>query len=145
MDARAARSLLSSLGDLRRSNLTGNETNDSKSRVKSVRCQVPRVPEGATHLGGPSFYEHREVSFVGRPCPLERLEEHLNRPLGRSSGLHWLWVEALAPPYLPDSLKKRDPTKGWGTRESQVISPTTTPGTESPFEPSLIQLPQASP
>ncbi|CAE6934857.1 EGH1 [Symbiodinium sp. CCMP2456] len=41
--------------------------------------KVPLTPNGATHIRGPQFYEHREVSFVGRPCSLEDLDMHLQR------------------------------------------------------------------
>ena len=41
--------------------------------------KVPTCPDGATHLGGPEFYEHRDVSFVGRPCSLQELDVHLER------------------------------------------------------------------
>ena len=41
--------------------------------------KVPTHPDGATHLGGPIFYQHRDVSFVGRPCSLEKLDLHLQR------------------------------------------------------------------
>ena len=41
--------------------------------------KVPLNPNGATHLGGSQFYEHRQVSFVGRPCPIEDLDMHLQR------------------------------------------------------------------
>ena len=41
--------------------------------------KVPTHPDGATHLGGPIFYQHRDVSFVGRPCSLEKLDMHLQR------------------------------------------------------------------
>lgn len=40
--------------------------------------KVPVAPDGATHrLEG--FYDHRNVSFVGRPCLLEEAAEHLDR------------------------------------------------------------------
>ena len=41
--------------------------------------KVSKRPDGATHLGGSEFYDHRSVSFVGRPCDLEDLEMHLER------------------------------------------------------------------
>ncbi|MDY6875987.1 MAG: cellulase family glycosylhydrolase [Chloroflexota bacterium] len=40
--------------------------------------KVPLRPNGATHvLEG--FYDHRNVSFVGRPFPLEEADEHFSR------------------------------------------------------------------
>jgi hypothetical protein len=39
--------------------------------------KVP-YPHGATHVRE-GFYEHRDVSFVGRPFPLEEADEHLRR------------------------------------------------------------------
>lgn len=40
--------------------------------------KVPAIPNGATyHAAG--FFEHRNVSFVGRPFPLEEADEHLKR------------------------------------------------------------------
>jgi hypothetical protein len=39
--------------------------------------KVP-FPDGATHIRE-GFYNHREVSFVGRPFPLEEADEHLAR------------------------------------------------------------------
>ena len=41
-------------------------------------AKVPRVPDGATHLGE-GFFDHRNVSFVGRPLPLDEADEHLAR------------------------------------------------------------------
>ncbi len=49
--------------------------------------KVPASPDGATHLGlglglgvGPAgFYEHRDVSFSGRPFPLDEADEHFGR------------------------------------------------------------------
>lgn len=35
-------------------------------------------PDGATHLGA-GFFDHRNVSFVGRPFPLDEADEHLER------------------------------------------------------------------
>lgn len=40
--------------------------------------KVPVVPDGSTHLAD-SLADHRNVSFVGRPFPLEDAEEHLGR------------------------------------------------------------------
>jgi hypothetical protein len=40
--------------------------------------KVPRTPDGATHLQE-GFFDHRDVSFVGRPFPLEEADEHLTR------------------------------------------------------------------
>jgi hypothetical protein len=44
----------------------------------SGSSKVPSTPNGATHLSD-GFYEHRNVSFVGRPFPLEEADEHLTR------------------------------------------------------------------
>ncbi len=40
--------------------------------------KVPRTPDGATHIRQ-GFFDHRDVSFVGRPFPLEEADEHLMR------------------------------------------------------------------
>jgi len=40
--------------------------------------KVPYEPDGATHRRE-SFFDHRHVSFVGRPFPLEEADEHLSR------------------------------------------------------------------
>ena len=40
--------------------------------------KLPVVPDGRTHLRE-GFFEHREVSFVGRPFPLEEADEHFGR------------------------------------------------------------------
>jgi hypothetical protein len=40
--------------------------------------KVPFRPDGATHIRE-GFYEHRDVSFVGRPFPLEEADEHFSR------------------------------------------------------------------
>ncbi len=40
--------------------------------------KVPYKPDGATHLRE-GFYDHRDVSFVGRPFPLREADEHLER------------------------------------------------------------------
>jgi len=40
--------------------------------------KIPRVPNGATHLKE-HFYEHKDISFVGRPFPLDEADEHFTR------------------------------------------------------------------
>lgn len=40
--------------------------------------KVPASPDGATHLRE-GFFEHRNVSFVGRPFPLAEADEHFAR------------------------------------------------------------------
>ena len=40
--------------------------------------KVPARPDGATHLRE-GFFDHRNVSFVGRPFPLEQADEHFAR------------------------------------------------------------------
>ena len=40
--------------------------------------KVPRTPDGATHIRQ-GFFDHRDVSFTGRPFPLEEADEHLRR------------------------------------------------------------------
>ena len=40
--------------------------------------KVPFHPDGATYIKE-SFFDHRKVSFVGRPFPLEEADEHFNR------------------------------------------------------------------
>ena len=56
----AGRSLL-----LRGANLSGSS-------------KLPTRPDGATYRRD-GFFEHRDVSFVGRPFPLEEADEHLGR------------------------------------------------------------------
>jgi len=41
-------------------------------------AKVPVVPDGATHVAQ-GFFDHRMVSFVGRPFPLSEAVEHLSR------------------------------------------------------------------
>lgn len=43
-------------------------------------CKVP-YPDGGTHFPS-DFADHREVSFVGRPFPIEEADEHLGRLRG---------------------------------------------------------------
>jgi hypothetical protein len=40
--------------------------------------KVPFTPDGATHLGV-DFEHWRDVSFIGRPAPLDELDRHLDR------------------------------------------------------------------
>jgi len=40
--------------------------------------KVPAVPDGATYRSE-QFFDHRHVSFVGRPFPLEQADEHFRR------------------------------------------------------------------
>ena len=40
--------------------------------------KVPAHPNGATHIRE-GFFEHRDVSFVGRPFPLDEADEHFAR------------------------------------------------------------------
>ncbi|MEM9955825.1 MAG: cellulase family glycosylhydrolase [Chloroflexota bacterium] len=44
----------------------------------SGTTKVPVTPDGSTHLMD-GFYNHRDVSFVGRPFPLEEADEHFGR------------------------------------------------------------------
>lgn len=40
--------------------------------------KIPRTPNGATHIQE-GFFDHRRVSFVGRPFPLDEADEHFSR------------------------------------------------------------------
>src|SRR5512136_43578 len=40
--------------------------------------KVPSRPNGATHIRE-RFFDHRDVSFVGRPFPLVEADEHFGR------------------------------------------------------------------
>ena len=40
--------------------------------------KVPTRPNGATYIRD-GFFEHRDLSFVGRPFPLEEADEHFGR------------------------------------------------------------------
>jgi hypothetical protein len=44
----------------------------------SGSSKIPAKPNGATHLRT-DFHDHKEVSFVGRPFPLEEADQHLRR------------------------------------------------------------------
>jgi len=46
----------------------------------SGACKLPTDPDGATYRSDGSFFTRtRDVSFVGRPFPLEEADEHLSR------------------------------------------------------------------
>lgn len=44
----------------------------------SGSSKVPYTPDGATYIRE-GFFDHRNVSFVGRPFPLDQADEHLER------------------------------------------------------------------
>jgi hypothetical protein len=64
--------------------IDGEWLKDDEGRTLLLRgvnlggSKVPFRPNGATHVRE-GFYDHRNVSFVGRPFPLEEADEHLSR------------------------------------------------------------------
>lgn len=44
----------------------------------SGSCKIPTVPNGASHLKE-GFYNHLNLSFVGRPFPIQEADEHFRR------------------------------------------------------------------
>lgn len=63
----------------------GAQFKDTEGRTIQLRgvnlggsSKLPYTPDGATHITQ-RFFEHRQVSFVGRPFPLDEADEHLAR------------------------------------------------------------------
>jgi hypothetical protein len=65
--------------------IKGKHIIDEHNRVLMLRgvnlggsSKVPATPDGATYRSE-GLFQHREVSFVGRPFPLEQADEHYRR------------------------------------------------------------------
>jgi len=65
--------------------IDGSQLKDAVGRTLLLRgvnlggsSKVPSRPDGATHRPE-NFFDHRNVSFVGRPFPLDEADEHFTR------------------------------------------------------------------
>ncbi|HLH62407.1 MAG TPA: cellulase family glycosylhydrolase [Ktedonobacteraceae bacterium] len=65
--------------------IKGSHFQDEMGRTLLLRginlggsSKVPFNPDGATHIRD-GFFEHRDISFVGRPFPFDEADEHFSR------------------------------------------------------------------